>query len=284
MPIGIVMLALTLVANGALHQHAKVHRRGHVVAQRAVEVDIVTVTEIVTVTVDPVIGTATTTVAEIESIPAPSAPVVVLTSVSSWSPATNVSQPPSVVPEPAATPTNDVQGSNLFKTLDTVPGSAILLNSCDYDVFVWSTGNPSCEGPGAACKRLEANGTHVEPLRKCSDGGVAMKISKSEDAANPMQFEYTVWSDHKTVSYDISYLNCQKHDGDAKNPSTCAGHDGGIQAVGGGDCKVFQCPAGQSCDAQAYTVPEFGYLPGPPVGGCTVDKGIAFELCAGYRV
>jgi hypothetical protein len=28
----------------------------------------------------------------------------------------------------------------------------------------------------------------------------------------PMQFEYAVWDDKRTVSYDISYLDCMKNE------------------------------------------------------------------------
>jgi hypothetical protein len=160
----------------------------------------------------------------------------------------------------------------------------MIQNSCNYPVYIWSGGDPSCEGPAAEAKLVEANGTHVETMRTCPQGGVSLKVSKTKSAAKPMQFEYAIWADHKTVSYDISYLDCMNNDHGEKDLSDCAGHDGGIQAVGGGDCKKFQCPAGKWCEVSAYVVPEFGYQPNAPVGGCTVDKGIAFELCAEARV
>jgi hypothetical protein len=108
---------------------------------------------------------------------------------------------------------------------------------------------------------------------------VSLKVSKTESVDKPMQFEYSVWEDGSMVSYDISYLDCME----GQDLRGCAGQDGGIQAVGGGDCKKFACAPGQYCDQQAYVVAEFGYLPGAPVGGCEAAKGIAFELCAGER-
>lgn len=277
-----VLLSLPLLGTGAIHNHAKLHKRGHAIANRAVqvEVDVVTITQIVTVTVDTDAASATTSVAAITPSSAPNAPAVILTSMPSSRPDTSSSQSTSIVAETPAAPPNDGSGGNPFKALDTVPSSAMIKNSCEYPVYIWSEGNSSCEGPEAKCKLIEANGTHVEPLRKCPDGGISLKISKSEDPTNPMQFEYSVWPDHKTVSYDISYLNCMTN---GKDLSQCAGHDGGIQVVGGGDCKDFFCAAGQSCNAMAYTVAEFDYQPNAPVGGCEVDKGIAFELCAGLR-
>jgi hypothetical protein len=65
--------------------------------------------------------------------------------------------------------------------------------------------------------------------------------------------------------------------------SACAGHDAGIQAIGGGDCKDFYCHANKWCAVHAYVIPEFGYQDGAPVGGCAPQEGIAFELCAGNR-
>lgn len=65
--------------------------------------------------------------------------------------------------------------------------------------------------------------------------------------------------------------------------SECAGHDGGIQAVGGGNCNSYHCIANEWCDTMAYVVEEYGYKPGAPVGACPPDQGIAFELCAGLR-
>jgi hypothetical protein len=153
----------------------------------------------------------------------------------------------------------------------------MLKNSCAYPVYISSTGHSSCEGNSTTASLLSPDDMHIETLRKCAEGGISLKVSKTEDAELPMQFEYTVWQDGSMVSYDISYLNCMK----GKDLSGCAGHDGGIQAVGGGDCKRFSCAAGLYCDQQAYVVAEFGYLPGAPVGGCEVEKGVAFEICAG---
>jgi len=133
---------------------------------------------------------------------------------------------------------------------------------------------------------IAPNSTYTEGLRICKDGGISLKVSKTESAQKPIQFEYSVWAtDNKTVSYDISYLDCMNNKNGEKDLSNCAGHEGGIQAVAGmpGDatCPDYQCAAGEWCDVQAYVVAEFDYKPGAPVGSCDVDKGIAFELCAG---
>jgi hypothetical protein len=155
----------------------------------------------------------------------------------------------------------------------------MLKNSCAYPVYIWSDGHPSCQGKSVKGTRIAPGDMHVESLRKCAEGGVSLKVSKTESVDKPMQFEYSVWEDGSMVSYDISYLDCME----GQDLRGCAGQDGGIQAVGGGDCKKFACAPGQYCDQQAYVVAEFGYLPGAPVGGCEAAKGIAFELCAGER-
>jgi hypothetical protein len=98
-----------------------------------------------------------------------------------------------------------------------------------------------------------------------------------------MQFEYTVWDDKTTMSYDISYLDCQvKTDATTFDFSACVGHEKGIQAAAK-DGPVYRCVANEPCAQNAYIVPEFGYLPGAPVGACTIDKGVAFEICANKR-
>lgn len=287
MKVGIIHLMLPLMAAGALHNHVKLHKRS-ALANRAVEVNVITVTEIVTVAMDveaiTKATTAPTSTVTVMLTPSSSSLVAVLTPVSSSRPPTDLSQPAPSVSTIQATPPKK-GGDNIgdsFKTLDTVANSAIIKNSCAYSVYVWSDANPLCEGPASKGKLLEANGTHTEPIRRCSDGGIAFKLSKDQTGLKPMQFEYGIdKKTEKTVYYDISYLDCMNNKNNEKDLSQCVGHDGGIQAVAGADCKHFQCPAGQWCDVSAYVVPEFGYKDGAPVGGCDIDKGIAFELCAG---
>ena len=163
-----------------------------------------------------------------------------------------------------------------------VANSASVKNSCDYPVYIKSEGHISCE-PGVESELIAAYSTYTEKLRNCETGGVSLKISKSQDMHNPMQFEYSVWPDKRVVSYDISYLNCMNNKID-QDLSACAGHEGGIQARAGDDsCPDYYCMANEWCDQQAYVVAEFDYKPGAPVGACAVEKGIAFELCAGNR-
>jgi hypothetical protein len=154
-------------------------------------------------------------------------------------------------------------------------------NSCQYPVYISVVGNPTCEGPSVAGKLIEANGTYIETARKCTEGGVSFKLSKDKTTTNPMQFEYSIWTERQILFYDISYLDCMGKEVGSKNLSGCVGHERGIQAVGGGDCRAFQCGPGEYCASQGYVVAEFGNLDGAPVGGCALDMGVAFEICAG---
>ncbi|KAF2825687.1 hypothetical protein CC86DRAFT_394587 [Ophiobolus disseminans] len=258
MLVNIAILSLPLLATSARHGHN--HARGHkqVLEQRSAEANIVAVTDTVTVTV-------TVTAAPASSSAAQSSTTIVTTKETL----------------PAEKNTNG--GEQGFQDLQPVANSATIKNSCPYSVYISSVGDPSCEGDAAEGKLVEANGTYTETFRKCVNGGVSLKVSKTEDASRPMQFEYALWKDKPdTVSYDISYLDCMKNQNGEKDLSECAGHDGGIQAMGGGsDTPTYRCPANIWCDKKAYVVAEFAYQPGAPVGSCKAEKGIAFELCGG---
>ncbi|OAL46612.1 hypothetical protein IQ07DRAFT_517820, partial [Pyrenochaeta sp. DS3sAY3a] len=174
-----------------------------------------------------------------------------------------------------------------FKLLEVIPGHASVKNSCNFPVYVRSAGNPTCENPHDD-ELVQPNTTFTEKIRTCKEGGISLKVSATKDIKKPMQFEYTVWADKTTVSYDISYLDCMKNKDGEKDLSDCVGHNnvgdshGGIQARAGDDsCPDYFCHANEWCAQQAYVVAEFDYKPGAPVGACAVDKGIAFELCAG---
>lgn len=296
----VIFVSLPLLPAGALHGHNHAHSHlSHEVDPRALHIEVVTevVTVVETVTVDSlaidsvtssaapssapdVILTSSTTAKQIQPTNLSQAPHKNTPSAIAVSATPSVSSSASPAASPSASPINNT-GGNPYKVLVPVGGSAMVLNSCDYPVYITSEGHSSCDGPGVKCKTIAPNGTHTEVMRTCITGGISLKLSKTEDLSKPMQFEYTVWpGDHAQVSYDISYLNCM---GDGKNLNECVGHEGGIQAIGGGSGAEFYCLAGQACDQQAYTVAEFGYLPGAPVSACKVSEGIAFELCAGDR-
>lgn len=199
-------------------------------------------------------------------------------------PLTDISQfPDKEAPPAASTASPPSEGDNAYQPLVPVANSASVKNSCEYPVYVKSEGHHSC-GPGVECELIAPNSTYTEKMRNCENGGISLKVSKTQDMRNPMQFEYSVWPNKETVSYDISYLNCMKNTKGEKDLSACVGHEGGIQAGAGDDsCPDYVCKANEWCDQQAYVVAEFDYKPGAPVGACAIEKGIAFELCAGNR-
>jgi hypothetical protein len=248
-------LFVAAASHGHGHNHAEAHRRA-----LTTETHVVTETVYATLTVESSSASSTTS---------SSASAIKL---------------PEKVPDasPSATPPSDNNGGP-YKLLVPEPENAIIVNSCAYHVYVLSVGHRSCSS-GANCKLLPANGTYSEPIRACDDGGISLKVTKADDGAKPMQFEYAVWKDEKTrFSYDISYLDCMKNTNGEKDLSDCVGHDGGIQATSGPDCPTYQCVANEWCPVQAYVVAEFDYKPGAPVGSCGVEKGVAFELCAENR-
>lgn len=283
----IALLSLPLLAVGAQHGHNHNHARAHDAAlqQRsaanpACDNSIITITETKTVTITVQPGGS--------SAAQSPAPIVSLTSAQASPPAApSAAQPPAKNGSGVAQPSGGAGGKPAstdehgFTTLQPIPNSALVKNSCGYPIYIWSHGDPSCEGKAASGQKIEANGTYSETLRKCSAGGVSLKISKTQDTAKPMQFEYAVWTDESKVSYDISYLDCMNTEDGAQDLSNCPGHEKGIQAMGGGEgSPTYQCPANQWCDKHAYVVAEFGYKPGAPVGSCAVDEGVAFEICA----
>jgi hypothetical protein len=260
-----IAFQLPLFAAASIHRHAHNHAEVH---RRALEVHVVTETVYTTVTVYPSSAAAASSSSSSSVLIGTALPHKEISSVTT--PVASLSTPP--VASPSAT----------YKVLDTEPENAIIKNSCGYDVYVWSVGDSSCSS-GAKGQLVSANSTYREPIHKCKNGGIAVKICKAKDMVKPVQFEYAVWDDKKTVSYDISYLDCMKNENGEQDLSACAGHDGGIQAAGGADCPTYQCVAKEWCPLKAYVVAEFGYQPGAPVGACTVEKGVAFELCASNR-
>ncbi|KAE8853186.1 hypothetical protein PTNB73_02495 [Pyrenophora teres f. teres] len=274
--IAAIGVALPLLAAGVRvghdhghgHAHAELHRR--VLVTTVVEV---TETVYTTVTVDPVGLSSSTSSASATlegsmtvELPEKGASTAVSTPTSSST----------ITQEPSGT-----EGST-YPSLIPEPNSAIVVNSCLHDIYVSSIGDKSC-GPGTNCQLVPSNTTYREAIRVCDKSGISLKVSKTEDMTKPMQFEYTVWDDKKTVSYDISYLDCMAEKDGQKDMTGCVGYETGIQAKSGADCPTYKCVGNVVCAKQAYVVAEFDYQPGAPVGACNVNSGVAFELCAESR-
>lgn len=266
-----IALQLPLLAAGSPrhgHNHAETYRRA-----LTTEVVVVTETIFTTLTVEPSSTVSTTSCSSSATL-----------SASPLFPINNGTKLPEKGVPPVASPSASPPKNNNGPYRPLVPEaySAIIKNSCEYHVYVTSSGADSC-GPGVNCQFVPSNTTYTEKIRVCDHSGISLKVAKTEAMTAPMQFEYTVWDDKETVSYDISYLDCMKNANGEQDLSACAGHDGGIQAAAGDDCPTYQCAANEWCAQQAYVVAEFDYKPGAPVGACGINKGVAFELCAGNR-
>jgi len=158
------------------------------------------------------------------------------------------------------------------------PNRATVKNSCTYEVYLITT------GPGGAkpMVTIPPGANHSEDIyiSKPGEGGISFKVLKSPKTPDvPMQFEYT--ATNGDIWYNLSLIDCVKK----KDKGGCAGHDGGLRAVAGRGCRIFQCgpnTANPACDIEGYTEPEFGYKDGAPVSKCSVAEGVTFELCSRY--
>ncbi|EUC49904.1 hypothetical protein COCMIDRAFT_83426 [Bipolaris oryzae ATCC 44560] len=200
-----------------------------------------------------------------------------------------VSNPTTVVPIPSPSGTTPAKPAppppNPYIPLASTPNNVSIVNSCEYDVWVSSVGGHESCGPGNTDYLVRSKSIYTEAIRVCNNAGVSLKVAKTvAGLAKPMQFEYTVGADKKSVSYDISYLDCMVKNGtEVKDFSGCVGQEKGIQAAGGKNCKEYHCVPGVECAQLAYTEPEFGGKENAPVGTCGVDGGVAFEICAENR-
>lgn len=106
------------------------------------------------------------------------------------------------------------------------PGKAVIVNKCEYDVFLFNV--PAADGGFSEIdKVLSFDDTYEQTWTELTNGnGWSMKLSKSTDLSNILQYEYTFHNDG-TIWYDLSAVNGNPWDGDwmiaASSPSsTCA--------------------------------------------------------------
>ncbi|CAG5181302.1 uncharacterized protein ALTATR162_LOCUS9694 [Alternaria atra] len=229
-----IAFVLPLLAAGAHlgHRHSYDHAD---IYHRAVKTNIVVVTETAytTLTVDLISSSpesSSCAVATTSAAPPPS--ITVKLPEKGPSDIASASASSSAVQSSSAPPKSPSSNGNHYAPLNSEPHTAIIVNSCDYDVYVSSIGDVKTCGPGNICKLVPANSTYSEPIRTCYKSGISLKVSKTEAMTQVMQFEYTVWDDKTTMSYDISYLDCQvKTDATTFDFSACVGHEKGIQAA-----------------------------------------------------
>ena len=99
-------------------------------------------------------------------------------------------------------------------TVSADPGSAIVLNSCSYDVHLSNT--PSANGGHHSINQLLSPGAiYSQVYTKLSNGnGWSIKLSKNTNFGNNiMQYEYT-YHDDGTIWFDLSEVDGNPWDGD----------------------------------------------------------------------
>lgn len=140
---------------------------------------------------------------------------------------------------------------------DTV-GTARVINMCDYPVYLCNV--PSADGGYSEIKQtLNSNDQYEQQYTELSNGnGWSIKLGKTEDATNIMQYEYTFHNDD-IIWYDLSDVNGNPWDQNWEITATCES----------GECNPKQ---------QAYryaTDDAYG------MQACPQDSVITVTLCSG---
>ncbi|KAF2681534.1 hypothetical protein K458DRAFT_309620 [Lentithecium fluviatile CBS 122367] len=192
------------------------------------------------------------------------------------------------LPEPAIFSS---ETPSIFNVLEGQSGMAVIINSCDYDLSLNSVG---C-GTGVQGQLIPAGETYTEPIRDCTNAGVALHAT-SKNHTKPVIVEYGAGPQDalkltRPLSYDLSFLDCMVKE--TANLTGCAGWKEGHQCSGGVGSTVWSCLPEQYCDRTSYTVPEYGQTPenkdwrikvAAPVASTDFTNGVVWELCAANRV
>jgi len=185
------------------------------------------------------------------------------------------------LPEPAIFSS---ETPSVFTPLESQPKMVVIINSCTYDLYLDSTG---CD-TGVKGQRIAAGDTYTEPIRGCTNAGVALHVT-SKSHTRPVMVEYGAGKTGQ-VFYDLSFLDCMVQG--TTNLTGCAGWEQGHQCQGGKDSTVMACLPGEYCDRTSYTVPEFGQTPEnkdsrgkvpAPVASTELAEGLIWEICAANR-
>lgn len=160
-----------------------------------------------------------------------------------------------------------------YNPLVTQAGKTTIKNSCTYPLHF------STDGCGGSNAKIIAPGeTYTEATKACATGGVQLRIRK-DLTDGFMLGEYTPDARANQIWYNLSFLQCMQPN--STHLEGCAGWEAGLQMASGKGCPVYACQPGEYCDLKGYTVPEYGYQPGPPVATCPLSEGIVMEMCAG---
>ncbi|KAF2835983.1 hypothetical protein M501DRAFT_277294 [Patellaria atrata CBS 101060] len=123
-------------------------------------------------------------------------------------------------------------------------GRAIVINQCDFDVYLWSIDADRVSSKPTTCI-TKSGGTYEERYRVPSTGGVSMKLAKADHLGPDVhitQFEYTLAGN---IWYDISNVDC--------TTVACPFQSYGMTMRAGSGCPVVRCHAGDMTCREAYT-------------------------------
>ncbi|KAK3209331.1 hypothetical protein GRF29_69g1453989 [Pseudopithomyces chartarum] len=161
-------------------------------------------------------------------------------------------------------------------------GQLIVANRCSRDMWIWSVDQ---RGSSRAIK-VHARSRYTEPIRNPPQGGVSIKVSRSEQllGGHHTQFEYAV--SNNVLYYDISLVDCAV----GQDASNCPGHIAGLEIYSPNQrkCNRVTCKSNTFCPEKAYYVDtpmtKLGHQ--EPVFGCG-DAGtgadLTFVLCQNQR-
>ena len=141
------------------------------------------------------------------------------------------------------------------------------------------------QGSSRAIK-VHARSRYTEPIRSPPQGGVSIKVSRSEQllGGHHTQFEYAI--SNNVLYYDISLVDCAV----GQDASNCPGHIAGLEIYSPNQrkCNRVTCKSNTFCPEKAYyvdtPVTKLGHQ--EPVFGCG-DAGtgadLTFVLCQNQR-
>jgi hypothetical protein len=131
-----------------------------------------------------------------------------------------------------------------LQTTLALAGNAIIVNRCNYDIWVEPVHNPTA----GDLVHVPARSKYQEAF---SNAPTSMKISKTNAIVGGKitQFEYVVAFDQ--VWYDISFVDCAV----GTSGANCPGHAEGLSVYAGdGRCGSIECPPNTYCPHQAYFI------------------------------
>ncbi|MCJ1374622.1 hypothetical protein MMC20_005854 [Loxospora ochrophaea] len=162
-------------------------------------------------------------------------------------------------------------------------GSAIVVNNCDFDIFVQSdfTKDPTSSPPQVIMSSMKTVSSNGAPWSETyqggtGTGGVSIKISNSSEfsGSNIAQFEYTVVPESTQIFYDLSLINGQQFSGlnSILGPNPQVSGCSSTTCTASGGC---ECPSGATDCAPAYMNPDENKA----TSACALSTSVTYTLC-----